>query len=230
MVGAVYSNGNTTWNGAPPQNIDGDFHTNGWLEINGDVSGWITGMATAVDIAGSTSPPTIQGDVQDLPWPVQFKIEDFRPGGPIQELYGDQYVEHSIGARPSDIKKPGVHYFPGALEDKGPAPNITGPITVVSESSVEFGYTFTAFHEGLAILANGGSGSCNTHGINLSGGNWVIEGILFAPHGRITLQGGSGQKVVGSVIGWDIRHGLNGPVEVDPSLFPSGTPDMFLLD
>src|SRR5690606_33455468 len=78
VVGAIYSNGNTTWNGAPPQEIDGDFHTNGWLKIEGSTSGWITGMASAFNIDESTAPPTVFGEFEDRGWPLQFDIADFR--------------------------------------------------------------------------------------------------------------------------------------------------------
>jgi len=225
--GFVYSAGDMEWNGGGSQQIDADVHSDGNLTVNGAYN--ILGTATASGTSNAWQ--VIQGVPKlNLEYPISFQISDFLPGSPIALQEGDMYHLHTGSVKGSDIRDagPGIHFVQGDVTHQGPG--LTGgPYTIVATGTITLNSPqFEAYHQGLAMMAGAYSPpSCDQVAINLAGSNSLLEGILFAPNGVLRVQGGA---VNGGMIAWAIDTGGNLDLIVNPDLFPTGDPRVFLLD
>lgn len=226
VTGDVYSAGNMTWDGSAAQVFDGSMHSDADIDVQG-TSLNITGSATA---SGTSNDPAVQTGVppKNLDYPVDFQIDDFRPGTPIALAAGDQYHQHSGNVRASDLNAlgPGLHFVEGNVVNPGPRLSAS-PVTIVATGTIELNNAeFTAYHEGLAMMAGETNPASCTTVIDL-GGTSDIAGLLFARNGQLEVHGGA---VNGGMIAFSIITGGSLDLDVDVSLFPGGLPQVFLLE
>lgn len=224
VTGDAYSAGNMTWNGGGSQSV-ANIHSDANLTVNGNIN--ISGTATA---SGTSNDSNVQTGVppKNLPYPVDFQIDDFRPGTPIALAAGDQYHYHTGNTRASDIRNRGngIHFVEGNVVHQG-SPTLPSSITIVATGTITLNSpVFDAFHEGLAMMAGATTPtpSC-ANAIDL-GGTSNISGLLFAPNGELEVHGGA---VNGGMIAYSIVTGGSLNLDVDINLFPGGLPQVFLL-
>ena len=227
VTGFVYSAGDMEWNGGGSHMLDADVHSDGNLTINGtyNILGTATASGTSNEAQVITGVPKL-----NLDYPISFKISDFIPGSPIAVATGDQYHFHAGNVKASDIQKlgPGIHFVQGNVTNQGSG--LKGrPYTIVATGTINMNSPeFEAFYQGLAMMAGAFSPpSCDSAAIDLGGNNSLLDGILFAPNGLLRVQGGA---VNGGMIAWAIDTGGNLDLTVNPDLFPTGDPAVFLLD
>jgi len=225
VTGDVYSAGDMTWHGTGSQSLDGSMHSDGDITATGSGLN-ISGSATA---SGTSNDPTVQTGVppKNLPYPIDFQIDDFRPGTPIALAAGDQYHHHTGTVRASDINSrgAGIHFVEGNVVPLGPKLSAS-PVTIVATGTIILNNAaFTAYHEGLAMMSGATNPPTCEAVIDLEG-TTNIAGLLFAPNGGLEVHGGA---VNGGMIAWSIETGGILDLDVDVSLFPGGLPQVFLL-
>jgi Flp pilus assembly protein TadG len=227
ITGDSYSAGDMTWKGGGSQTV-GSIHTDANLTVDGPLD--ITGTASATGTAYSNphNPSIIEGaPLKNLPYPIDFQIDDFRPGTPIALAAGDQYHHHTGTVRASDINSrgPGIHFVEGNVVPLGPKLSAS-PVTIVATGTIILNNAaFTAYHEGLAVMSGATNPPTCEAVIDLEGST-NIAGLLFAPNGGLEVHGGA---VNGGMIAWSIETGGSLELDVDVSLFPGGLPQVFLL-
>lgn len=226
VTGFVYSAGDMIWNGGGAQMLNSDVHSDANLTVNGtyNIQGTATAHGTSNAWQVTTGVPKL-----NLDYPVDFQIADFMPGSAIALEAGDEYHLHTGNVRGSDIQGEGsgIHFVQGNVTHQGSGLS-GGPYTIVATGTITLnGPAFDSYYEGLAMMAGAYTPpSCTDAAIDL-GGSSDLAGILFAPNGKLEVNGGA---VNGGMIAWAIDTGGNLDLTVNPDLFPTGDPRVFLLD
>jgi Flp pilus assembly protein TadG len=207
--------------------VTGAIHSNNELYLGG-TGNVVDGSTTSVDEAdinaGNTlNPAPAPGSV--LPYPVDFTIAEYAPGGAKADLAAGQGRYYNAGNNKIDtgwLQSQGLFnsgtgtlatglYFT-ELDIDISASNLNGAVTLVSRSGiVKLSGSQQDMEpwdpENLLIFSDRQSG-CFNPAVNVDGSNSSWTGIVYAPRGMIEMPGSNNSTINGSLIGATVR--LNG--------------------
>ncbi len=199
-----FSGANRTINGGVHSNNDVKITSSGTV-INGTTT-YLNGSAPAGSITFNPSTDNPTQLTGPLPYPDDFSLADYQPGGAKAVLAGTKY--HNAGSADIDEAwltsnllyssstiSPGLYYTSGNINLSGPGHTALGATFVTSNGDVHFNgnnFTFTPWDpDGLLIASFKNPNSCSSGQavIKLNGNNHTWTGIMFAPNGPLDFSG-----------------------------------------
>lgn len=230
--------------------VFGAAHSNGDVEMTGENHEVADGIGYGDDFTDSGSTNTYTAAPAGFrPYPIEFDIADYRPGGAVAVDAGSQYYEVDSGisegtweAGPqkwtvaNTALSPGIYYSPGSIEvgqavtiDSATGGELDG-VVFVAEGPITFkeNTEFTAWggdsNQGLVVFSNyPSSGSCTEIALEMLGNQNVFNGIIFAPHGQVRAQGNSSSSF-GGIWGYRVSVDGNGLSLEGPTVGSGGDP------
>lgn len=195
------------WGGSN-NSVAGNVHSNHDIHVGGSnnsVAGE-TEYVTNMTVGGSGctfDPPPAQSTVQPLP--IEFNIEDYRPGGRAAVAAGSDY-HHIQGSLKlgGDANLFGLYYVTGSVKIQAVD---GGTFTIVAEQGIKIqsGSGYQPYIDGLLLFSNKNAMGCSGDTIIHIGGitgSWT--GVLYAPRGKIHYSATAGSMHDGSLIGWRV--------------------------
>jgi hypothetical protein len=183
------------WSGSRNR-VNGKVHSNNDIKVGGSsniINGTTEYVSTFTDSGSNNTyiPPPIK--VSPEPSPVQYSIEDYKPGGKEAIAAGDRYhhIEGNFHISGSDVVLDGLYYVEGNVKLSGS--NISGVFTLVAEGKIDVSgskHNCSAYSGNLLFFSN------NTK-FKIAGGKSYFGGIIYTPKGEIELFG-SGNTINGS--------------------------------
>lgn len=260
---ALFANGS----GCPDPEIEisgNNLTVNGGAHSNEDVT--LTGEGHVIEGSTGYVPPgafTDTGSTNSYsetttspqPYPIDFQITDYRPGGSVASAAGTQYFDVSLGA-PAGTSwngskwqvgdgaslPPGIYYSPGEIEVgnnvtvQAAAGGQNDGITFVAEDKILFkdNSNFTSWggsaNQDLVVFSNHpGADSCTETAVELNGNTNVFGGIILAKHGIADVQGNSA-SAFGGVWGYRVIIHANSFAVTGPLVGVGGDPEVSLLE
>ncbi len=243
------------WSGSDTL-IQGDVHSNHDIHIGGHtnlVQGAVTYVSTVDAPPGNVtfdpSPPANPRRVAVEPYPVDFSLADFAPGGSVADAAQARgeyahcncrmdlhWLEDNGWYNPgTDTLKPGLYYASDSivisanhLVSAGATMVSAGRITLSGSSHQIAPYAY-----GLLLFSGldlSGNAQCSSPAIRLSGSQNVWSGLMYAPTGAIQISSASSSTFDGSLIGYSLS--LNGSsllIRVNPADLPPRPPTVSLV-
>lgn len=242
---AIFAGGECSGFGKPTlevngskQTVYGGIHSNDNVEVPGSDNDFgpgspsedaftYSGNGKAFDDGGGGNgyDPGYPAKIPIQPWPVLYELSDYAPGSAYATSLGSDYHYYSGDLKGEDILNDGdgLYYAKGLVDiDK----EITGKVTIVSESEIKIGASdqdLEPFVDNLLFysgLVYSGVEACDKFVVTMSGSNQSWSGIVYGPGGLVEFPGSSNTTLNGSLIGNAVR--LNGSeitIISDPSLF-----------
>ena len=219
------------------QVIEGGIHSNDQLMINGNAASpsSIYGPVTAsvsvahhgvlfYDNPGDTTPSTpgtnpTQG-VAVRPYPAEYNIADYAPGGTQAVAAGSYYPFTTDQVWQNQTLASGLYYVDGDVDIRQ---NVVGEhVTIVATGQIQVrgnGNRVNTITDeldplygpydpsGLALFSTyrNGVASCNRDAIKWSGSAHEWGGIQYAPFGNVDMSGASNVSFNGSIIAYNIN-------------------------
>jgi hypothetical protein len=236
--------------------VRGDVHSNADIHIGGHINRieGVATYATTVDappgnVVYDPAPPNNPQQVPMEPYPVDFNLSDFAPGGSIAaaaQVRGEfahcncrmdvQWLEDHGWYNPTTHElKPGIYYSSDSIVVSADHVNSHGA-TFVSTGRISLSgssHNLTPYAYGLLLfsgLAPSGNAACSTPAIRLSGSQNVWAGLMFAPAGAIQVSGASSSTFDGSLIGHTLSlNGSNLLIQENPEYLPPPPPSVSLV-
>lgn len=239
------------WSGSNTQ-IEGNVHSNSSIRVGGSgnmVNGKGT-YRTAYLMSGAiTWDPALDNPKQVfdvLAWPVDYDIEDYRPGGAAAIAAGSDYYD--FGSDKIDLNgtvADGIYY---TTNDIVLSASVNATVTLVTDPTPGSGkglieltgsnQVLKPYSEDLLAFSTYQKNpdplhidNCDSPAVKMSGSDTEWNGTVFAPGGQIEMSGSSNTSTLkGRLIGWTVR--LNGSSLVtapDASLLV-GTTRLALLE
>jgi len=176
--------------------VHGDAHSNNDVHISGSghtIEG-VCEYVTSYHLTGSGHSVTFV-HTSVAPLPAEYNLDEY-------EAAADYYHEGDFKVSGSGkVLDEGLHYVKGKVKISGSGHS--GHVTIVAEGKINVsgsGHNFTAYTDGLLFFSNK-SGGCSSYVIKVSGSGNTLNGVIYAPYGKIDFSG-SGQAVLnGSLIG-----------------------------
>jgi len=244
------------WSGSDTL-VQGDVHSNNDIHIGGHTN-QIRGMTTYVtsidappgNVSYDPPPPANPRQVPTEPYPVDFVLSDFAPGGSIAsaaQARGEyahcncrmdlKWLESNGWFNPStNTLKPALYYSTDSivissdnLVSSGATLATTGRITLSGSSQHIAPYAY-----GLVLFSGeslSGNSRCSSPAIRLSGSQNIWSGLMYAPEGAIQISGASSSTFDGSLIGYSLS--LNGSsilIRENPAYLPPRPPTVSLIE
>lgn len=157
-----------------------------------------TEYVTSIQVDGPHTITPVQSTVQ--PYPVNYDLADYAPGGPVARQVGDAYFDHTpdcasgrwdVGSATLPV---GVHYAPCDVKLNGSS--IGGRFTLAASGTIELSGSrpaFEPYYDGLLLL----SGSSDDKAINVAASSSKFLGVIFAGSGVVSLSGSNGKYFCG---------------------------------
>jgi len=195
---AIGTSGALQWTGAQHE-LHGAIHSNSDIKLAG-AQNLIDGpvhYVSGLQNSGSQNTFTFQPrQVAPQPLPTLLNVDDFKPGGPIAQALGAQYLDqsaecaskHTWQRQPKQPLPAGVYWIPCDAQISGA--DSSGNVTLVSTGSIQISgarAAFQPFYQGVQFA----SSSNGNAAVQLSGSSATIGGLVFAPRGSVQLSGSS---------------------------------------
>jgi len=201
--------------------VNGGTHSNGDLRLTGERLELYDGTTLGGSYTAPADDEFVEGGAQpgstSAPWPYEWNIADYAPGGSIASAAGSYYYSYT-GNRTLKEVNAGIHYVAGNLTisaeddefivnpvggESGATFVATGTIRVIADVVNITAYSSDspggAANNGLQLFSNWdpADGACGADVAVQSDGESGItyEGVIFAPHGKVILAGNSSQSV-----------------------------------
>ena len=189
---AIWANSTThkraiQWSGSRNM-VNGKVHSNNDIKVSGSsnmIKGTTEYVSTFTDSGSNNTliPPPIK--VSPAPFPVQYDIEDYKPGGKEAIAAGDKYhhIKGNLHVSGSDVVLDGLYYVEGDVKLSGS--NISGVFTIVAEGKIDVNgseHNCSAYANNLLLLAGKGKNK-----IAVSKSNFY--GIIYTEKGAIEISG-----------------------------------------
>ncbi len=234
---AIFANSPTChkaieWSGSTTH-VTGGVHTNNDLHVGGQTNvvrgptTYLTNIQAPPDKVDFNPVPVQLTSTK--PYPVDFEIPDFAPGGAKAALATAQGRYHDAGNAKIDkgwlesrglfnngtgVLAPGLYYTTNDIDLSASQVHGTG-VTFVAGGPISFSGSQQELSpwdpEGLLAFSNHekpGSSHCNEAGVRLNGSSHEWTGIVFAPRSLIEMSGSSNTTFHGSLIANTVK--LNG--------------------
>lgn len=181
--------------GATKDTIGGLVHSNGGIDIAG-AEKRLTGGTEHVDGLAMAGGPHIidpaATSVTPSDYPVDFDIDDYRPGGRAATdagpLFNDETSSCTNGTwRPKGVLGSGLYWVPCAVAISGGV-TVDGPVTIVATGTITVSgnaHSFEPLSDGIVFL----SGSANATAVDLQGAHSSFAGFIHAPDGGVEVSG-----------------------------------------
>jgi len=214
--------------------VQGDVHSNNDIHIGGHtnlVQGSVTYVSAVDAPPGNVSydPPTPANPrrVQPEPYPVDFTLSDFAPGGSVAaaaQARGEyahcncrmdlNWLEDNGWYDPgTDTLKPGLYFTTDSIAIS--ANDLVGSAaTFVTAGRISLSgssHRIEPYAYGLLLFSGeslSGTSRCSSPAIRISGSENIWSGLMYAPDGAIQISGASSSTLDGSLIGFSLS--LNG--------------------
>jgi len=244
------------WSGSDTL-VQGDVHSNNDIHIGGHTNR-IQGMTTYVttidappsNVSYDPLPPANPRQVPTEPYPVDFILSDFAPGGSIAaaaQARGEyahcncrmdlNWLESNGWYDPgTGTLKTGLYYASDSivlsaddLVSSGTTMASPGRVTLSGSS-----HQLTPYAYGLLIFSGqnlSGNAKCSSPAVRLSGSQNIWSGLMYAPEGAIQISGASSSTFDGSLIGYSLS--LNGSsilIRENPAYLPPRPPTVSLVE
>jgi hypothetical protein len=212
--------------------IRGRVHSNDDLDANG-AGHTFNGLVGYVDRlrvvgAGHRFIPSAGNpqQVPPAPRPVEYHIQDYRPGGAAAVAAQQQgrYHYHPGNWREQGagfVVQEGLHFVDGNVHLSGAG--LRGTVTIVATGNIELtgaGNMVTAYSDGLLFFANAGGNNA----VKIAGAGTTWRGVIYAPNGEIATHGAGLGTLHGSLIGRAVTiTGSGNSVYYDPGYCPIAT-------
>ena len=171
----------------------------------------LTEYVTGIEVSGSNNVyEATQSSV--LPLPVEYDIDDYKPGGVAAEAAQEEGRYHYIGG---DLKVSssgevldGLYYVTGDVKLSGS--ELSGEVTIVAQGRIKASgsnHSFTAYSGDLLFFCqegNGGQKGCKEAVIKVAGSGMIWDGVVYAPEGLIQVSG-SNSTLKGGLIGASLK-------------------------
>jgi Flp pilus assembly protein TadG len=215
-----FSGANRTINGNVHTNNDVHITSSGTV-INGEAT-YLTGSMPTGNITYNPSIDNPRKLGEPLPYPDNFNIADYAPGGAKALLALSQLKYHYAGSADINLTwltlnlaynpltktiAPGLYYTSGNIDLSGNGYNAAGATFVTSNGIIHFNgnsYNFSSWDpDGLLLFSNKSDTTCATNQavIKLNGNTHFWSGIMFAPNGPIDFAGtNSGASLEGRLV------------------------------
>ena len=179
--------------------VIGNIHTNSGIKISGSknrINGTIEYVTTNNIKSGNTY-NTLK-KTSSRPMPVHYDITAYQPGGSeavkaqVQGKY--HFIQGDLTKSNSNIVLNGLYYVTGKVILSGS--QINGNVTIVSNGNIVISGSnsnFSAYSNGLLFFCNGSE-------FTTSGSQGSFTGIIYSPHGTISISG-SRNTVLGGIFG-----------------------------
>ena len=168
--------------------VNGKVHSNNDIKVSGSsnmIKGTTEYVSTFTDSGSNNTyiPPPIK--VSPAPFPVQYDIEDYKPGGKEAIAAGDKYhhIKGNFHVSGSDVVSDGLYYVEGDVKLSGS--NISGVFTIVTEGKIDVSgseHNCTAYSGNLLFFSNDTK-------FKIAGGKSYFDGIFYIPKGAIEASG-----------------------------------------
>lgn len=179
------------WSGSSAT-ISGRVHSNSSVSFDGStllVDGAIEYVTTA-DVTVNDAQIPVPTQVAPGPFPVDFRFEDFVPGGPVATSVGSAYHDMTSACatgtwQPGTTLGSGVYWVPCAVKVQGS--RFGARTTIVAQGTIQMSGARAAFDpywDGLLLLSNSSDPS---QAIQLSNARGAYLGVLYAPNGGISM-------------------------------------------
>jgi hypothetical protein len=240
--GGTHCTNTIDWSGSATH-IEGGLHSNRDITISGSSGNTITGTTTYVNnvnVSGSIKYVPAAGNptkVAAQPWPVSFTAAEFAPGSAkaVAAAAAGEYFYYNgkmdVGVLSSNgwynastgAMKSGVYYATGdiVLGDS----NMFGNVTLVSRRQIFLSGSnqfLWAYRDGLLLYSDWQApNQCSDTVISVGGSGSQWNGIIFAPNGKIEINGSANATLAGVLIGHTVKlNGSNLYLKYDAALFP----------
>ncbi|MBI2845860.1 MAG: hypothetical protein HYX86_04875 [Chloroflexi bacterium] len=165
-----------------------------------------------------------------------YTLSDYAPGGPaaqIAQAEGRYYFyQGDLHIRPNDTFGDGLYYVTGNVSIRSNNPS--GRVTIVAQGTIDISgsdHNLSTYIDGLLLFSNyqfeQEGQQCNSPVINMSGGQNIWQGIIYAPHGQVNLSASIND---GSIRGSIIANTINlAASDTTISFGPEFVPNFFHL-
>lgn len=199
---AIWANSTThkhaiQWSGSKNV-VNGKVHSNNDIRVSGSsniINGTTEYVSTFTDSGSNNTytPPPIK--VQPEPYPIQYNIADYKPGGSeaiAAENEGKyHYFDKKFHVSGSDVVLDGLYYVEGDVKLSGR--NITGVFTIVAEEKIDVSgseHNCSAYSPNLLLLSGEEEGKGkDKEKIKIAGSNSIFCGVIYTKTGDIELSG-----------------------------------------
>ena len=177
--------------------VNGNVHSNNDIKVSGSsnmIIGTTEYVSTFTDSGSNNTfiPPPIK--VSPEPFPVQYNIEDYKPGGKEAIAAQNEGKYHHIRGEfhvtGSDVILDGLYYVEGDVKLSGR--NISGVFTIVTEGKIDINgseFNCTAYSSNLLLLSG-------KEKIKIAVSNSNFCGVIYTEKGAIEISG-SGNTING---------------------------------
>ena len=170
--------------------VNGNVHSNNDIKVSGS-SNMIIGTTEYVsEFTGSSEKNTFTEtpiQVSPRPFPVQYNISDYAPGGPEATAAENEgkyhYVSKNFHYSGSDVVLDGLYYVKGNVKLSGS--NISGVFTIVSEENIDISgseYNGIAYSNNLLLFSGKEKGE-----IAISSSKSTFCGVIYTEEGEIKM-------------------------------------------
>ncbi len=212
--------------------VEGGVHTNRDLRIAGGMNR-IEGAVTFVQgieapedrVDFVPGPPDNPHQVDRQPLPLDYKLQDYAPGGAAAALAAAEgrYTSSSgsIDARwladrgrldtGTGHLAPGLYYAAGDIDIRS-SPLIGEGVSLVARGQISLSgneHNLFPYMDGLLLFSameRAGRARCSAPVIRLAGSRHAWAGTIFAPEGAISLDGATTVGIRGGLFGHTIQH------------------------
>ena len=189
---AIWANSTThkhaiQWSGSRNM-VNSGVHSNNDIRVSGSsnrIKGTTENVSTFTDSGSNNTfiPPPIK--VSPEPFPVQYDITDYKPGGSEAIAVGSKYhhIEGDFHVSGSDVVLDGLYYVEGDVKLSGS--NISGVFTIVAEGKIDVSgseHNCSAYSGNLLFFSNDTK-------FKIAGCKSYFGGIIYIPKGEIEISG-----------------------------------------
>ncbi len=203
---AIWANSTThkhaiQWSGSRNM-VNGKVHSNNDIRVSGSsniINGTTEYVSFFTDSGSNNTYTPIK--VPPEPYPIQYNIADYKPGGSeaiAAENEGKyHYITRNFHVAGSDVVLDGLYYVEGDVKLSGR--NITGVFTIVAEEKIDVSgseHNCSAYSSNLLLLS--GKEEEEEEEIKLAGSKSTFRGIIYTKEGNTDLSG-SKNTINGSI-------------------------------
>jgi hypothetical protein len=201
---AIWANSTTDkhtihWSGSKNV-VNGNVHSNNDIKVSGSsnmIIGTTEYVSTFTDSGSNNTfiPPPIK--VSPQPFPIQYDISEYAPGGPEAVAAGSEgkyhYIKKDFHVSGSGVVLDGLYYVEGNVKLSGS--NISGVFTIVAEKKIDVSgseLNCSAYSTNLLFLSGKDEekGKDKDKGeIKIAGSKGTFCGIIYTKEGKIDLSG-----------------------------------------
>ena len=194
VTDAIWANSTThkhaiQWSGSRNM-VNGGVHSDNDIRVSGSsntINGTTTYVSTFTDSGSNNIYTPLPIKVSPEPFPIQYNVEDYKPGGKEATAAGNEgkyhYFDKKFLVSGSDVVLDGLYYVEGDAKLSGR--NISGVFTIIAEGKMDVSgseHNCSAYSGNLLFFSNDTK-------IKIAGCKSYFGGIVYTPKGEIEISG-----------------------------------------